>query len=381
MIVICEECGKKYRIDPAQIKGEEARFRCKACAHIIKVAKPKAEAPEPAPPPPPPEAVGITEVEEEPPAPEMKAADTGKAAEEESPRRKGLGLRVKMILLFFVIPMIIVAASGALYLWEFGVFTNQHISLSRDLMTDMAEDVIVDKANAVAQACRLYLQRNPDLKPEDYNYDIGFKKIAVQPVGLTGYTAFYELPDAEGVWRTWAHANPKIIGIDMSKLRKPLGRNFPGFWKIYTGVEGGKESKGYYTWQDADGQMRDKFMACTPVEGTPYVVAATTYVDEFIRPVKRLETLAEQQRKRTAYTLMAILAATILIIGVIVSVYGHKLTGRIKTLTDTTERISVGDLDAEIEIDSKDEIGELSDAISRMQDSIRLSIERLRRRR
>ena len=50
-------------------------------------------------------------------------------------------------------------------------------------------------------------------------------------------------------------------------------------------------------------------------------------------------------------------------------------------LTDTADRISVGELDAEIEIKSNDEIGELSEAIVRMQESIRLSIERLRKRR
>jgi HAMP domain-containing protein len=57
------------------------------------------------------------------------------------------------------------------------------------------------------------------------------------------------------------------------------------------------------------------------------------------------------------------------------------LTGRIKSLTDVADRISVGELDAEIKIKSKDELGDLAEAISRMQDSIRLSIERLRRRR
>jgi HAMP domain-containing protein len=35
---------------------------------------------------------------------------------------------------------------------------------------------------------------------------------------------------------------------------------------------------------------------------------------------------------------------------------------------------------AEIKIKSKDEIGNLAEAISRMQDSLRLAIERLRRR-
>jgi len=50
-------------------------------------------------------------------------------------------------------------------------------------------------------------------------------------------------------------------------------------------------------------------------------------------------------------------------------------------LTDLAQRISIGDLDAEVDIKSKDEIGDLYDAIVRMQESIRLSMERLRRRR
>jgi HAMP domain-containing protein len=49
-------------------------------------------------------------------------------------------------------------------------------------------------------------------------------------------------------------------------------------------------------------------------------------------------------------------------------------------LTDLAERISVGEMDAEINIESSDELGTLGEAISRMQDSIRLSIDRLKRR-
>jgi methyl-accepting chemotaxis protein len=75
------------------------------------------------------------------------------------------------------------------------------------------------------------------------------------------------------------------------------------------------------------------------------------------------------------------MGGTLILIILIVSIYGTKLTGTIKSLTDVADRISVGELDAEIKIKSKDELGDLAEAISRMQDSIRLSIERLRRRR
>ena len=39
MVVICEECGLKYQIDPSKIKGDKARFNCKGCSTSIVVDK------------------------------------------------------------------------------------------------------------------------------------------------------------------------------------------------------------------------------------------------------------------------------------------------------------------------------------------------------
>lgn len=50
MIVICEECAKKYNVDERKIKGERATFNCKQCSHHIIVQKPRQEAtPRPTP--------------------------------------------------------------------------------------------------------------------------------------------------------------------------------------------------------------------------------------------------------------------------------------------------------------------------------------------
>jgi methyl-accepting chemotaxis protein len=82
-------------------------------------------------------------------------------------------------------------------------------------------------------------------------------------------------------------------------------------------------------------------------------------------------------RDRTLLVLGGIAAFFLLI----VSWFGHRLTKRIQSLTEVAERISVGELEAEVEVKGKDEISTLAEAISRMQESVRLSIERLRRRR
>lgn len=39
MIATCDHCEKKYKIDPAKIKGPSARFKCKSCGNIVTVTK------------------------------------------------------------------------------------------------------------------------------------------------------------------------------------------------------------------------------------------------------------------------------------------------------------------------------------------------------
>lgn len=383
MIVICEDCGRKYRIDPGRIKGQTAKFKCKACNHIITVTKPQPKPVETEPPP-------FIEADGEVAAQEVAAPDDRQ--EPAAPTRRRLripfsiqsgkiGLRLKMIVLFCLLPIFLFSVSGWLFLRQMDSMARLLTTESSTFATKMAEAKMADIARATAMQVRLYLLSQPGMSKRGFDRNPSFKRLAVQKVGMTGYTALYEIPGSDGVWRTWAHPNSKIIGINMRKLKKVLKNSFPGFWRVYTGVKGGGESKGYYTWQDADGRFRDKFMVCTPVDGTRYVIAATTYLDEFTRDLNKLYDRSAELTRSARNTTWIILAVTLLVVGLVVSFYGHRLTSRLKSLTDVADRISVGELDAEVPGTSKDEIGDLAEAITRMQDSIRLSIERLRRRR
>lgn len=100
-------------------------------------------------------------------------------------------------------------------------------------------------------------------------------------------------------------------------------------------------------------------------------------------------TMAIQQKKREAFQALtqaqhfayALLGGTVLVILVVSLLSSRAIVAPIKRLTEAANRISVGELDVEIASNSPDEIGDLADAIGRMQDSIRLSIARLQRRR
>ncbi len=98
--------------------------------------------------------------------------------------------------------------------------------------------------------------------------------------------------------------------------------------------------------------------------------------------------LAMQQEMRETFRTLGetgiftylLLGITALGVVIIAWFLGRAIGTPIKKLTEVAERISVGDMGAEVKIKSKDEIGNLAEAILRMQDSLRLAIERLRRR-
>jgi hypothetical protein len=113
-------------------------------------------------------------------------------------------------------------------------------------------------------------------------------------MGLTGETFIYELPGPDGIWRAWAHGDARLVGIDLGSLQQSLGTRFDDFWNILTGVKDGKPSEGFYRWMTGSDKEVEKYMVSVPVSGTPYVVAAVTDTDEFVRPIDLIESKAAQ---------------------------------------------------------------------------------------
>jgi methyl-accepting chemotaxis protein len=78
---------------------------------------------------------------------------------------------------------------------------------------------------------------------------------------------------------------------------------------------------------------------------------------------------------------LILLAGTILLVLIIAWFSARAIVNPVMKLTDAAERMSLGELNVKIDIKSKDEIGLLAQAIGRMQTSLRLAMNRLRRKR
>jgi methyl-accepting chemotaxis protein len=78
---------------------------------------------------------------------------------------------------------------------------------------------------------------------------------------------------------------------------------------------------------------------------------------------------------------LILLACTIVVVIIIAWLSARAIVMPVRKLTDAAERMSLGELNVKIDIKSRDEIGLLAQAIGRMQTSLRLAMNRLRRKR
>ena len=84
---------------------------------------------------------------------------------------------------------------------------------------------------------------------------------------------------------------------------------------------------------------------------------------------------------RTQEFALILAASTIALVLIIAWFSARAIVTPIMKLTDATERMSLGELNVKIDVKSKDEIGLLAQAIGRMQTSLRLAMNRLRKKR
>ncbi len=411
MIIQCARCKKRYTLDPNRITKDRIKLTCPSCKGVIVVVKPRPETESPASPAPPvrepserSQAVpaaggGQTASPTEPPRP----PHTAPAAENPPPKGKpaprpaaaasplaagagkikGMGLRTRLLIQVLV-PLTLAIAFGGIYsLHQMDKVGEIMTTSTKRSLSRIAEEMVEQVSLGVAEQVRLYIEARPEMTYEEIFDTPEFRELGLQPVGQTGYTSVYErTPDGRFIMRT--HADPSLVDVDITKVRKTKLKEsrYDTWWNIFVGPTEEEETKaGYYDWLDPDGVVRKKFMVVSRVKGTPLLVAATTYVDEFLLPVAKMTDSITRLSVVTRNTLAVTIVITLAVVVALVTLYARRIINTIVGLARVADDISLGNLDAAVEVKATDELGLLADSITRMQDSMRTAIKRLRRRR
>ncbi len=251
---------------------------------------------------------------------------------------------------------------------------------SAQALENLGAEMIRQKAVDVALQCGIYLRRHPGAPIEKFQADKVFQSIAVQSVGATGYTIVF---DRQGVMRF--HPNRELVNYDMHNWKDML----PGFWALFEQTFDGSSGGGYYNWQDSDRVIRRKFMYIAPIQGTQYMVAATTYIDEFSRPAEetknRIATATDSIRGeikkvvegiRTSFVM--IMTAMFLIVGAISFFLSRMITDPILALMRGAKAIGRVEMEHTVEVKTGDELEVLADSFNTMARNLKLHMEDLR---
>jgi methyl-accepting chemotaxis protein len=450
MIVICEECGKKYKIDPGKIKGEQARFKCKACSHIITVNKVESRREPEATVEPETMDSPVADSTEVPEEPIDKSEPPSQAVEPSAPpvadridRRKkkaGMGLTTKVILLMLLVSLLpgaiyfvlsfqqandrIVSDTNQMGVQTAGVLANEvdeWLDKNIRVLNTVAQMPGIQSMNRFEQEILLQtVQKEYPWMYLVFTTDINGMNVARNDgKELKDYSDRQYVQDiTSGKDLTWQNLIGKtskqpalVIAVPIRKNNQTVGVMAAAMTRdaISQRIANWRQGKtGYAFLVDQYGkvvshQLKEFVEEQKDLSNHPLVKAANAnksglieFKDDngrdeigFAKTTQLGWTLAIQQEKNEAFAILkesqmfafALMGATFIIVVIIAYIASRAIVTPIRKLTDAANRISVGELGVEIENKSKDEIGDLAEAITRMQDSIRLSIERLRRRR
>lgn len=282
-----------------------------------------------------------------------------------------------LLIVLIVIPLVIISYStikGANKIGETALtnaksMNDESLKDTKEILNNLGAQIIRQKAIDVAKQIEVFINDHPSLTIAQLQADQTFSALAVQPVGQTGYTA---LTDVNSLV-CYFHSNPKIANTDLHNLSTKL----PGFWSVMFKSQGGYESEGFYDWAEADGSMKQKYMYIAIVkaktaDSIQLSVAATTYIDEFSKPIVQVEnknatTLQSMVAKTKDFTSKMtnqnalLLIVTILLAFIIGIIFSRSITNPIKDLKKAADQITLGDFNAKLpEIKGNDEVADLT---------------------
>ncbi len=299
--------------------------------------------------------------------------------------RTRLGIRGKILIPFLALIFISVGVISALAvrsIYEVGhrarvnsfSMGEEVVRTSVAALEDLGRIFIQRRATFVSREIGLYVELHPGLDFSTLKDDEELREIAVQRTGQTGSTMVYDKS-----YVVYFHMDPKMVGVNLSKV---AGEHLKYLSIVERSMFG--ESSGYFDWIDDDGEVRRKFMSCVPVEGTDFIVAASTYIDEFSAPAEAAQAdmaaavaatsqYIDEQIERAQLTFMIIIACVLVAAALVIFLLSRAITEPIKALAKGAEVIGRGELDYSIKTHTGDEVQDLAERFNIMAAALKES--------
>ena len=338
MIVICEECGKKYRIDEEKISSEKAGLKCPECGHIIDIAKPEPQV-----------KTGSSSENQEASAsnpkiePDKKEKQKVKSVSRKKPSRSGrISIGVKLLGMFLIFTLLSASFLTFVYLKYVPSLMSKQINLR-------TYSLCRTFGAAVVEPLRL---RNP----------LRVNKIAEIYAKLPGVAYVSVIQKNEiivsGIFHDLKRFSPDFV----AKINK---EGFPKELSRRNSVPNGQNTS-----------AKDLITGGQKIHDVAVLIGQNggeAHIGVFTED-------AEMEIRNSLKPLLAIMVAIAVLGSLFFYLIARSISNPIKALTDAAQKISLGEIDLPINVKGGGEIADLAASLERMRVSVQAAIDRLRRR-
>ena len=350
MIIHCEECGKRYRIDESKIVKNRTLFKCTNCENTIEVIKPTQDS---------------GSISQEPVTSPLSSASTALSGsfqtvgetsdipserpgwkmdgEQSSEKRKIPGWTVGKKLLIFFLAFIVLTG---------GILTFVYMNYVPSLMYDQ----INLRTYSISRSLSAAIQQPLLIK----NYLL-VNKMAETNAKLPG-VAYVSVLNKRGIVIAGIFGDTKRFATDFVEKAKKSG--FPKEISTKNRIPRG-ETESALDFTVGGQKIHDVAVMIGDTGGEAHVGLFTEDVEKALQ--------------KSLIPLLVLLVAIALLGSLSFLLVARTISTPIRSLTRAAERISLGEIDLPIEVKGGGEIGELAASLERMRFSIKAAMSRLRR--
>lgn len=273
-------------------------------------------------------------------------------------------IRTKIILTLIGVSIIPLILAGVAGFYNINKISNVALDITSAALRKQSEVSVDQQVQKISSSVSMYANKiEKNFKPLQYNPE--FINLIIQVIGTSGYTFLISSENNQN--KVFMHPNPRLLNKDAEALE------ITGLNKVINDV--------VKTKNDFKGTLGDQYIYIHSVHhNLPFYMVAIVPNTDIEKPIEKLKSEIDSSKKQFMYqynTVGLILTALALIFALI---FGIRFVRPISHLTNVAEKISMGDLKTSIDIDSEDEIGELANALRRMQASLLKAVHRLQRR-
>ncbi|WP_457574660.1 HAMP domain-containing protein [Desulfolithobacter sp.] len=355
MLVICEECAKKYNIDETRMKGDRARFTCRQCGHLVIVEKPASRKITPTDPGSSDDGEKTDRMKKEDQKEDVRPVEDASSATQEGkkedqpgtvPPRPGRGVPVSIYLLLALFAGVL-SVTGAV-----GYISMKYIpQLINDQVQLRTAAIAMAFKGSVAQSFLRHNNLEVEKETERISRLPGVAYAAVVDSRDTVVAGFFSDPNRfapEFATRIREKGFPESI-IRQNRL-KPGQRAHDARLLI-----GGQK-------------IRDRVVALDASGYTIHVGIYSPGIDRTIR---------EALLSPPSLSLLGLILSSGVLVFLLLA---RSISRPLQELTEVVNRISLGEVELAVHPKGPREVRELALAFERMRYSIKAAIERLRSR-